>query len=148
MIKTAICLTCLRVFPYKKRNNEKKRKRGLYCSRVCYYLRPNRHTKDRPGESFNRGRGRWTVFWNENGKRIIKDRAIWVWEQHYGIIPRGYEVHHKNGDRKDNNIENLELLEENEHEDLHKFLDFSKEVDKLSQEELDAPTQETAQDRP
>lgn len=42
-----------------------------------------------------------------------------VWETHNGAIPKGYEVHHINGDRADNNIENLRLMLAEEHHKHH-----------------------------
>lgn len=43
-----------------------------------------------------------------------------VMEQHIGsYIPKGYVVHHKNGERADNRIENLELMAFKEHASYH-----------------------------
>jgi hypothetical protein len=42
-----------------------------------------------------------------------------IWEREYGTIPKGYQVHHKNGIKSDNRIENLELLSALEHKRLH-----------------------------
>ena len=33
-----------------------------------------------------------------------------VWEEHYGLIPSGMQVHHINGNKHDNRIENLKLM--------------------------------------
>ena len=41
-----------------------------------------------------------------------------VWEKENGPIPKGYVIHHKDGDRKNNAIENLELLLKIEHDKL------------------------------
>lgn len=43
-----------------------------------------------------------------------------VWEEAYGKIPPGMIIHHKNGDSKDNQIENLQLVTFLEHMDIHK----------------------------
>lgn len=47
-----------------------------------------------------------------------------IWEKHYGPIPkepngRSYEIHHKDGNRKNNNIENLSCITIKEHYDIH-----------------------------
>lgn len=46
------------------------------------------------------------MYFQHKGKRL--HRA--VWEYHHGEIPKGYHVHHVDGDRCNNNISNLTLL--------------------------------------
>lgn len=50
-------------------------------------------------------------YYQHNGKRL--HRAVWKF--HNGDIPKGYHIHHKDGDRSNNNIENLELINGREH---------------------------------
>lgn len=52
-----------------------------------------------------------------NGKNVLLHR--YVWEKHNGEIPSGFEIHHKNKNRLDWNIENLELLSVKEHHRNH-----------------------------
>ena len=47
-----------------------------------------------------------------------------IWENHYGKIPkdedgRPYEIHHKDGNRNNNDIENLICISIKEHYDIH-----------------------------
>jgi len=47
-----------------------------------------------------------------------------VWKKHYGVIPkddkgRSYDVHHLDGDRGNNSIENLECVSIQEHYNIH-----------------------------
>jgi hypothetical protein len=47
-----------------------------------------------------------------------------IWETHFGKIPkdennRSYEIHHKDGNRFNNDISNLECLSIQEHYDIH-----------------------------
>lgn len=43
----------------------------------------------------------------------------YVWEQHNGKIPKGYHIHHKNGNKNDNRVENLEMLPAAAHLSAH-----------------------------
>ena len=39
----------------------------------------------------------------------------WVWINHHGAIPKGMDIHHKDGDKSNNEIENLEMLSRSDH---------------------------------
>ena len=39
----------------------------------------------------------------------------WVWINHYGAIPKGMDIHHKDGDKSNNEIENLQMLNRSDH---------------------------------
>lgn len=39
----------------------------------------------------------------------------WVWINHHGTIPKGMDIHHKDGDKDNNEIENLQMLSRSEH---------------------------------
>jgi hypothetical protein len=41
------------------------------------------------------------------------------WERHHGPVPDGYEVHHKDLDKQNNDISNLELVDDLTHKRLH-----------------------------
>lgn len=48
-----------------------------------------------------------------------KRMHVYVWEHFNGEIPDGYDVHHKDHDKSNNDISNLELLERGEHRARH-----------------------------
>ena len=54
-------------------------------------------------------------YFQHDGQRLHRE----VWKAHYGDIPDGYEVHHKDQDRANNQIENLELMDGREHNSMH-----------------------------
>lgn len=54
-------------------------------------------------------------YFQRKGKRL--HRA--VWEYHNGEIPQGYDIHHKDHDRSNNQIDNLELLVRRQHHSRH-----------------------------
>jgi hypothetical protein len=43
----------------------------------------------------------------------------YVWEKENGVIPNGYDIHHIDGNKSNNAIFNLQLLEKTEHTKLH-----------------------------
>jgi hypothetical protein len=55
--------------------------------------------------------------WQQSGPSSLH-RAIW--EHHNGPIPAGHHVHHRDHDRRNNDIANLELLPAGKHSRLHK----------------------------
>lgn len=49
------------------------------------------------------------------GHRLHRD----VWEFYNGKIPKGYDIHHKDHDKSNNDIDNLELLSKTDHLKKH-----------------------------
>ena len=54
-------------------------------------------------------------YFQRKGKRLHR----MVWEANNGPIPEGYDVHHIDGDRANNDIDNLQLLLGTDHGRLH-----------------------------
>lgn len=67
-------------------------------------------------EYFNAALGRWLV----RGDGSWPYRYRWIMEQHLGRpLSSDEHVHHRNGDRTDDRLENLQLLSPTEHATLH-----------------------------
>lgn len=52
------------------------------------------------------------------GKRKVR-LHVYVWTRSHGSVPKGYHVHHIDGDKKNNEPENLCILEGHEHISQH-----------------------------
>ena len=56
---------------------------------------------------------------SSKGKRRQRFEHRVVWEQYNGPVPKGYEIHHRDGNRLNNAIENLEMVTPLAHKRLH-----------------------------
>jgi hypothetical protein len=54
---------------------------------------------------------------NRGGRLMLAH--VWVWEQAYGPIPDGYQIHHRDGDKRNNDLANLQLVTPTEHKRIH-----------------------------
>ena len=64
-------------------------------------------------------RGYWMV---RVGNKFREEHIV-VWEKYHGKKPKGYDIHHKNFDKLDNRIENLQILKHGEHTTIHNLKD-------------------------
>lgn len=69
-----------------------------------------------------------------NGKRYRLHR--YIWEYYNGEIPKGYHVHHKDHNKNNNELDNLELLTESEHRKRHAE-EMSEELKQKYKDNLD-----------
>ena len=49
-----------------------------------------------------------------------KRMHIYVWEYYHSEVPKGYEVHHRDGNKANNDISNLQLVKPQEHQEIHR----------------------------
>lgn len=87
--------------------------KGLYCSRPCR-AEHERKGREQPAR-FMHG-PYWMLRWNVGGGKYVQQfEHRRVWEDAHGPIPDGYCVHHRNHDKLDNRIENLQLMRITDH---------------------------------
>lgn len=64
---------------------------------------------------------KWTVSKTTGYYRLTNERKkhislhCYVWEKYNGKIPKGFDIHHKDLDKTNNSIENLEIITHSEH---------------------------------
>lgn len=71
-------------------------------------------------------------YYQRRGRRLHRV----VWEFHNGPVPAGFHVHHKDGDRANNDISNLELLPASEHLRHHQSTPEAREYQKMHIERI------------
>jgi hypothetical protein len=58
-------------------------------------------------------------YWVHRTKDICKLAHRWVWENHNGDIPSDMDIHHIDGNKDNNEIENLKMLSRSDHRKEH-----------------------------
>jgi hypothetical protein len=79
-----------------------------------------KHTKDNPYETAG-SRGHRMLCWRENGKVIREQKHRRIWSGCFGPIPEGYVIHHIDGNKLNNQIDNLRCMPLPEHARLHRL---------------------------
>jgi ribosomal protein L24E len=102
---------------YEYKNNLRDLK-GIHQTHIN--LREKAKIKLKKGHKhFNRNLGHdgyWQIYVPLSGWRR---EHLYLWEQKYGKIPNGYELHHIDGDKTNNNLKNITLLTKYQHRKLH-----------------------------
>lgn len=116
LAKCEACGKPFRVYP-----SQIKRGEGRFCSRAC--SNPSRGSPGERNGNWKGGRyrlGSGYIGINVGGGQYRLEHAL-VMEKHLGrMLRRGENVHHINGCRDDNRLENLELLSVADHARRHR----------------------------
>lgn len=65
------------------------------------------------------GKGYYTISSSKEGNRGKHLHRL-IYEDHYGPIPKGMQIHHIDGDTTNNDISNLQMVSISEHNRIHK----------------------------
>jgi len=62
-----------------------------------------------------------------NGKYYFEHHLMWLKANQLHRIPKGCVIHHCDGDKLNNSIDNLQLLDNSTHTKLHKLIEWNKD---------------------
>jgi len=112
------CPTCKKDFSHRP-SQDKRGSVHTWCSRKCLY--PNKKLGLPEGKYYSYDK---YIVLNKtpDGRKQIKEHR-YIMEQHIGRLLSSEEiVHHKNGNKIDNRISNLEIMSRSQHNKVHCFL--------------------------
>ena len=72
--------------------------------------------------------------WNVAGKYFHKFEHVKKWEDANGPIPKGFEIHHKDRDKANNQLSNLCIMSKADHLSLHKSK-YATQRERLTQQQ-------------
>jgi len=92
-----------------------KRKTSKYCSRECSWKNNGGHNKKKESWWVNQKGYIEGKVWIDEHTQIRVKQHRWIWEKENGPIPEGFDIHHKDANRQNNRIDNLELIDHRDH---------------------------------
>lgn len=93
--------------------------RGFLCDAcIAGHGKGQNHFRWAGGRSTTNKSGYVRVWTGPGRERDLEHRVVWA--QANGLIPAGMHVHHRNGDKTDNRLENLMLVGNAAHQAIHR----------------------------
>lgn len=99
---------------------EKRRPYCNSCSRKLMFKKRDGKSLNWKGGEHVSPHGYIRIYIRELKIYVFKHR--YVWEKHNGKIPRGHVIHHKDGNKLNNSIKNLQCMIKLEHDKLNTSL--------------------------
>ena len=129
--RTKTCESCRNVYRVRFNASKDQIKKSRFCSNRCrgYGVKPNKETRRKMSKSHTKDK-----HWNWRGGRrkalgyvMVKGSPKKYKQEHRLIMEKHLKrklrtdeiVHHKNGNKSDNRIENLEVMTKSEHHKHH-----------------------------
>jgi len=89
-------------------SNRKFKRDDLMYALLNYKPHRNKSGKDNP--NYKNGFGEEYVRIRVNGIKVKRSHIIWMIWNKKNCVPNGKDLHHKNGNKRDDSITNLELV--------------------------------------
>ena len=94
-------------------SNRKFKRDDLLFALLNHHFHRNKSGKDNP--MYKHGRGEEYIRIRVNGIKVKRSHIVWMIWNKKNRMPMGKDLHHKNGDKRNDKISNLELVDHVEH---------------------------------